>query len=388
MTVRVPVAITGLGLVSPLGHSVGQLSRRVAAGERAATAADGGVYVDALPLDVVPADKRARLGRLDRLCRLFLTASYLAVDDACIDLGSADPERVGLSFGTGLGCLLSNAEFYDKVVEHGAAAASPRVFAYTVSSAAAGEVSIALGIHGPNVTSHAGAAAGVAALGYGADLIRSGKADIVLAGGADANGAALIEALRAMRLLKRAETSRPFRDAVAGVWPSEGAVVAVLERGDLAQARRARIRAWLEGYACGFEPSLSSRAPVPDGVAATVHRALAAGGRAPGDIAWVMASAHGTPIDACERDALRAAAGERIALAPKAALGEAFAASGMFAIALTAGLFEEGQLTAGVALRLDGTPLPAGPLTAGPVLINDLCYSGTAAAMVIAPAGT
>src|SRR5215470_13468360 len=274
-----PVVITGLGVVSPLGHSVAELTRRLLAGERAVTGPDGGVLIDPLPLDAIPADVRARLGRADRFCRLFLAAGFLAVDDAALNLDGADAERVGLSFGTGFGCLLSDAEFYAKVVEQGPAAASPRVFAYTVSSAAAGEVSIALGIHGPNTTSHMGLAAGLGAIGYGVDLIELGKADVVLAGGGDANGPALVEALRAMRLLKDAAAARPFHDAMPGVWPSEGVAVVVLEREDHARARGARLLARADAYAAGFEPTLTSRAPQHAGVVAALRRALAAARR-------------------------------------------------------------------------------------------------------------
>src|SRR6185369_13541882 len=158
------VVVTGIGVLSPLGHTVEELTRRVLAGARAASAADGGVYMDAIPLDAVPADKRARVGRLDRVCRLTLAAAFLAIDDAGLQIpATVAADRVGLSVGTALGCLLSDAEFYEKVVEQGPTAASPRLFAYTVSSAAAGEVSIALGIHGPNSTSHMGLAAGLGA---------------------------------------------------------------------------------------------------------------------------------------------------------------------------------------------------------------------------------
>src|SRR4029453_5051724 len=235
------VVITGLGVVSPLGNSVSELTRRWRAGERAHSDADGGVTIETIPLDAVPEATRARTGRLDRICRLFLAASFLAVDDAALRIAPPDAERIGLSFGTGLRCFLSEAEFYEKVIEQGAAAASPRVFAYTVSSAAAGEVSIALGIHGPNVTSHMGLAAGLGAIASGCDLFELGKADVVLAGGADANGGALVQALRDMSLLKSADAALPFGDA-PGVWPSEGAAVAILERADRARARGAQAR--------------------------------------------------------------------------------------------------------------------------------------------------
>ena len=363
-----PVAITGFGVVSPLGHSVAELARRVAAGERAASTADGGVRIESVPLDGLPPATAARVGRLDRLCRLFLAAAFRAVGDAGVALPLADAERVGLSFGTGLGCLLSDAEFYEKVIEHGAAAASPRVFAATVSSAAAGEVSIALGIHGPNVTSHMGQAAGLGAIAYGHDLIQMGKADVVLAGGADANGPALVQALRDMRLLKDAQASRPFRDCVPGVWPSEGAAVAVLEAEDHARARGALVLARAESCALGFEPSLTMRTPCSDGIAAVLRRALAASARAPREIGAVLASAHGTPLDDVERAALHAVLGDCDAriCAPKQAHGEAFAASGAFGAALAV-----------ERLRAPGVEA---------ALVSSLCYSGSAAAMIVSRA--
>jgi 3-oxoacyl-[acyl-carrier-protein] synthase II len=362
------VVITGLGVVSPLGHTVGELVRRLRAGERAASAPGGGVLIDPIPLAAVPADTRARIGRLDRICRLFLAASCLAVEDAELTIERADADRVGLSFGTGLGCLLSDAEFYDRVVEHGPAAASPRVFAYTVSSAAAGEVSIALGIQGPNVTSHMGLAAGVGAIGYGCDLLQLGKADVVLAGGADANGAALMQALRDMGLAKPAEAARPFRDAVAGVWPSEGAAVAVLELEERARARGARVWAKVAGYASGFEPTLTTREPGIEGIATAFHRALDAGQRSPGEIDAVISSAHGTPLDACEQAALRAALGnvDPTLLTPKDGLGECFGASGALGVALAAGVLADARATSTEA-----------------VLVSSLCYSGSIAAMVM-----
>jgi 3-oxoacyl-[acyl-carrier-protein] synthase II len=358
----IDVAITGIGIVSPLGSSVAELSRRVAAGERA-PCGDHGTEVGAIPLDALPADRRVRVGRLDRVSRLFLAASFLAIEDAALSLPWRHAERVGLSFGTGLGCLLSDADFYERVVEQGAAAASPRVFAATVSSAAAGEVSIAMGIHGPNATLHMGLAAGLGAIGYGFDLIQLGKADLVLAGGADANGPALVEALRAMRLFKAPDAARPFVDAVPGAWPAEGGVVAVLERGDRARARGARRWGRIEGYAVGFEPTLTTRAPEGHGVIAALRRALGNAGRAGSEIDTVLMSAHGTPLDAVERAACEDALGpvERRVLAPKQALGECFGASGPLAVALAVGLAPPGSTA----------------------LISALCYSGSIGAMVI-----
>lgn len=318
------VVLTGTGLVSPLGNDVRAVADRLRAGEQRSRVAE-------IPLDVVPPEARTRIGRLDRVCRLALAASYLAVDDACLARPLARPERVGLVFGTGLGCLLSDAEFYDKVVAQGAGAASPRVFAYTVSSAAGGEVSIGLGIQGPNTTLHMGMAAGAGALGYAAELIAGGRADVVLAGGADALDAPLLDALRDMRLLKSPDQARPFVDAVPGVWPSEGAAILILEDAAHAAARGATVRARVLAHAAGFEPTLTSRAPVADGIIAVLRAALADHPRP--DL--VLASAHGTPLDALERAALDAVGLADVrTIAPKAHVGDAFGASSALAAAL------------------------------------------------------
>ncbi len=356
------VLVTGIGVLSPLGHAVEDLTRRVLAGTRAATASDGGVYIESIPLEAIPADKQTRIGRLDRICRLTLAAAFRAVADARLQIaGNVDAARVGLSLGTGLGCLLSDAEFYEKIVEQGTIAASPRLFAYTVSSAAAGEVSIALGIHGPNTTVHMGLAAGVGALGYGLDLIRLGAADVVLAGGIDANGPALVRGLKDMRLLK----APPLRDRAPGVWPSEGAAIFVLEREAHARARGAHVWGHLDGYAAGFEPTLTAAEPAHVGVAATLRGALADAACGVADVDVVCASACGTRLDECERAALVEVLGDvadRRFVAPKEVLGECFGASGALALAVALGMFAQRN--------------------AETALISSLCYSGNVGALV------
>jgi 3-oxoacyl-[acyl-carrier-protein] synthase II len=385
------VAIAGVGVVSPAGNSLADLTDAIRQGPLPGRGTAPGGMCD-IPLHVIPSDARTRIGRLDRLCRLFLAASYLAVDDTSLDLTAIDPERLALSFGTGLGCLLTNAEYYDRIVEQGVAAASPRLFAYTVSSAAAGEVSIALGITGPNVTHHAGLAGGLAAIGYGFDLIASGRADVAVAGGADANGEAIGEGLRDMRLLKTQAQSRPFLDSIPGIWPSEGAGVFVLAGEATARAAGARIRGRVLGYAAGFEPTLASAAPSARGVRETMQRALARSGVAADDVGLVVCSAHGTPVDTAERAAIAEVLGEgTVVLAPKAVLGEAFAASGVLGLASSLGL--EGGFTLPPGDRspaffstagdaLDPRQAASRARDGSVVMVNALCYSGNVVSLL------
>jgi len=388
------VLLTGLGVVSPLGCSVDEVTRRFAGGERVAEVG-GGAPVTEVPLDVVPSDRRVRIGRLDRLCRFFLAASYLAMRDAGIQIEARDAERVGLSFGTGLGCLLTNEEYNRKIVEHGPAAASPRLFAYTVSSAAAGEVSIAAGIKGPNITAHMGLAAGLGAIGYGFDLIRLGKADVVLAGGADVIGAALLEGLRDMELLKGPGDTDPLRSHKPGLFPSEAAVVAVLERSDRVRERGVVPLGRIDGYAAGFEPTLTERQRDPLGIRLTVERAVRASGRSGTDVGLVLTSVHGTPLDDVEIAAISEGLGpgaRPLLLHPKVSLGDCFGASGPLSLALGMGLLrDQPQLAAGVLRSRQGAPLSG--VEAGAqirecnvVMVNTLCYSGNCVTLVFSRA--
>jgi len=387
-----PIVITGIGVVSPLGVSASDVATRFCSGHSAVGPLDtlgvaeglGGTVAE-IPLDVVPADKRARIGRLDRLCRLFLSAAYLAVDAAALRIDDSSAERVGLSLGTGLGCLLTNAEYNQKLIEHGPAAASPRLFAYTVSSAAAGEVSIALGMKGANVTSHAGLAAGLQAVGYGFDLIRMGKADVVLAGGADALGEALVLGLADMGLLRTSGAS-------GGICPSEGAAVLVLERASGVRRRGARCWGRIDGYAAGFEPTLTRRNREPTGIRETMRRALAMSGRDPAAIDLVTTSAHGTAVDETERAALEeifGGPGAPLLFAPKAACGESFGAAGALSVALASGMLQAPPALAdGVAWSLDGRPVGAHAAQARLrdaklAMVHALCYSGPTVALVL-----
>jgi len=379
------VVISGAGIVSPLGHSVEEVAARFSRGESALQplAALGfaeilGATVD-IPIDCIPADRRTRIGRLDRLCRLFLTAAYLAVDDAGLQIGDAEADRAGLSFGTGLGCLLTNAEYNQKLVEHGPAAASPRLFAYTVSSAAAGEVSIALGIRGPNVTSHAGLAAGLQAIGYAAGLIRLGKADVVLAGGADVLGEALVRGLADLGLVgARDGAGAP----TSGMTPAEGGAVLVLESEEHARRRGAHVRASVRGYAAGFEPTLPHRERVPDGISNTMRRALAASGVDAADIDIVIRGAHGGSAGALEAHALRDVFGraQPVVVAPKAVWGETFGADGALNVALASPLLGDTRPQASHRRATRPTAPARRPLA----MVHSLCYSGPTVALVLA----
>jgi 3-oxoacyl-[acyl-carrier-protein] synthase II len=318
---------------------------------------------------------------------MYLAASCIAMDDAGLSHagsgGGYDSERSAISFGTGLGCLLTNAAYNSRLVEGGPRAASPRLFAYTVSSAAAGEVSIALGIRGPNLTSHHGLAAGLGALGYGADLIELGRADMVLAGGADALGPEIIEGLDAMGVLAAVPGRGTHTEPRVGVFPAEAAVVAVLENGERARARGARVLARVDGHAAGFEPTLVTHDPQPDGIRATAARALERSGRSGVDVAEVWPATSGSALDRVEHDAIfdaLGAASPAVSVPSKPALGETFGAAGMLALVLAAGRARPTDTDIDIDMAPGGTRRTRASRVA---MIHSLCYSGNSIAIVV-----
>jgi 3-oxoacyl-(acyl-carrier-protein) synthase len=222
-----------------------------------------------------------------------------------------------------------------------------------------------------------------------------GKADVVLAGGADALGEALVRGLGDMGLLKTRAGALPFGDRLAGVYPAEGAAVVVLERHDRARRRGARCWARIDGYAAGFEPTLTHHDRQCTGVVETMRRALALSGHAAGDVDLVMTSAHATAVDDTERTALctvLADAHSPLLFAPKAAWGETFGADGALSVALASALLDAPQPVAdNVARDLHGSPVSAGAARARLqdaqlALVHSLCYSGATVTLVLARA--
>jgi 3-oxoacyl-[acyl-carrier-protein] synthase II len=140
-------------------------------------------------LEALPTAVQARATRAERITQLVLAAGGSALDRAGLAAteGPARPE-LGVVIGTAFGCALTNAAYAARLVDGGPAAASPRLFAATVSNAAAGELSIAYRLGGPCVTLTAGAAAGLAALAHAVDMLRAGRATGLVAGGVDAFG--------------------------------------------------------------------------------------------------------------------------------------------------------------------------------------------------------
>jgi 3-oxoacyl-[acyl-carrier-protein] synthase II len=326
------VVVTGVGAVSPLGIGATKLHERWAAGVCGIVDGEGRCS------EFEPTDhftvKEAR--RADRFTQLILVASREALADAGWDGDPPYPvEEVGTIIGTGIGGI-GTIEANDRtLIEHGPKRVSPLAVPLMMGNAGAGAVSMRHGLKGPSYGVVSACAAGTHAIGSAMRAIQAGDATAMVAGGTEA---ALTDLSRAafvaVEALSETGISRPFDARRDGFVMGEGAAALVLENGELARARGARILAVLRGYGATSD-AFHLTAPPGDGegAARAITRALSDAGVAPEELVYVNAHGTSTPInDAAETIALKTALGEAARRIPisstKSAIGHLLGAAG------------------------------------------------------------
>ena len=340
------VAVTGLGAITPVGNTAPETWRAAVEGTSGidfirAFDADGlSVRVAAEVKDFDPAGlaNPKELRRLDRNVLLALAAGKEAVADA--NLNGYDPMRVGILFGSAIGGFIGIMEQADTMRDRGPDRVSPYFIPNVLVDAASGQLAISLGIKGPNYAPVSACATGSHAVGEGAELIRRGDADAILAGGTEACIHPLILAgFTAMRGLAAEDedppkASRPFDATRAGFVMGEGACVLVLEELESAQARGAQIYAEVLGYGTSND-AYHMAAPEPEaiGVAKMMQAALDRAGVEPERVGYVNAHGTSTPLgDAAETKAIKDVFGDHAynlaVSSTKSVMGHCFGAAG------------------------------------------------------------
>jgi 3-oxoacyl-[acyl-carrier-protein] synthase II len=313
-------------------------------------AAEVGDFDPAAYLDA----KQAR--RLDRFVQFSMSATKLAVQDACLDPTALDPARVAVQMGSAMGGLAYAEENLRSFVEGGTKHIDPRLATTTFAGAASCHVAIEYGFTGPNTTNAMSCAAGTIGIGEAARLIREGTVDVAIAGGVDAPLAPVCYgAFASMRAMSQrnddpARACRPFDADRDGFVMGEGACMLVLEEAASARARGARVYAEIRGYGINND-AYHMAAPRPDGsrAAECMRMAIDAAGLAPTDIGHVNAHASSTPLnDATESKAIRAALGAHADAVPvtgtKPYHGHALGASGAIEIAISCLSLQQGWI--------------------------------------------
>jgi 3-oxoacyl-[acyl-carrier-protein] synthase II len=350
------VVVTGLAALSPAGATVAALVDAHRSGAAAVRGRPATVDVD---LDrYVPARRRRRM---DRLGVLAVAACQTALADAGLAEVARPAHRIGVVLGTGLGPLESLERFTGPLLDGGPAAANPAVFPNTVYNAAAGQVAMLVGVTGVTSTVTSLHAAGAAAIGVAADLLRAGTAEVVLCPAVDVPTALVADAYDRSPLL-----GGPGAD---GHTLAEGGYALVLERHPAAVARGARILAEVTGHATASDARGIGRwDPRGRGVERAIRTALAAAGVDAAELSAVWAGAAGLPAaDRPELAAIaRVLAGRDVRVeTPKRLLGDPVGAGAHLCAVLA------------IAGRAPGEH--------GPVLVHSSSLGGTHVALVLTP---
>lgn len=353
------VVVTGIGAITPLGADVPTTWTALlggASGIRGDVLADaeahglGGVVAGTMtvdPADLLPPVEAKRLDRSQQ-------AAAVAAAEAWSDAGAPDPdpERLAVAIGTGIGGVRTLLREDDVLEASGARRVSPRTVPMLMANGPAALISISYGARAGVYTPVSACSSGAEAIALGARLIRSGEADVVIAGGTEAAIAPItVAGFAQTRALSGhtsdpASASRPFAADRDGFVLGEGAAVLVLESAEHALARGARIRAVLAGAGISADAHHMT-APAPDGSGqiAAMRKALAQARLDPSEIGHVNAHATGTPVgDAAEALAIRAVFGRATVTAPKAAIGHLFGAAGAVEAAIAVLSVENGVI--------------------------------------------
>ena len=315
-----PVAITGLGAITPLGPDVAALTEGLLSGRSGVGLLEAPEFA-ALPARLAATvDATGRLDRieartLDRVQQLALIAAREAWDDA--GAPEVEPERMAVVVGSGIGGALTILGQHDVLRESGPRRVSPHLVPMLMPNGPAATVGLALGARGGVHCPVSACASGAEALGQALELLRTGRVDVVVAGGSEAcvhplpmAGFAQMRAL-STRHDAPEEASRPYDKARDGFVLGEGAGLLVLEREEFARARGARVHARLAGAGLASDAHhVTAPDPSGTGAARSIARALEDAGITASDVGHINAHATSTPLgDIAEARALGIALG-------------------------------------------------------------------------------
>ena len=321
-TERTDVVVTGLGAITPVGADVASTWSSLLAGRSGVTKLTDD-WAEQLPARIAawaaadPATliDRVQARRMDR-CEQF---ALVAAREAWADAGTpeVDPERLGVVVSSGIGGVASTLAGYDVLREKGWSRISPFAIPMLMPNGSAGWLSIEFGARAGAHATVSACASGAEAIGYAIEMIRSGRAEVVLAGGTEAAIIPLnLAAFAAMRALSTRNdeperASRPFDKGRDGFVLGEGAGVIVLESAEHAARRNARVYAVAGGVGYSADAHHIAQ-PDPDasGVVLALRRTLADAGLDPEQIVHVNAHATSTPAgDVVECQAIAEALG-------------------------------------------------------------------------------
>ena len=322
------VVVTGLGAVTPVGNTPEETWTNLVNGVSGAapiTLFDASKFktqfaCEVKGLNVNDYIDRKEARKMDRYAQLAMISAIQAVNDCGMDLEKANKDRIGVVFGVGIGGIKT---FEDEVKYYGVHEAdgpkfNPFFIPKMIADIAAGQISIRFGFHGPNYTTTSACASSTNALADAFNLIRLGKADAIVAGGAEAAICACgVGGFNAMHALSTrnddpTHASRPFSASRDGFIMGEGAGCLILEELEHAKARGAKIYAEMAGAGMSAD-AYHITASHPEGLGArlVMQNALEDAEMAPEDIDYINVHGTSTPVgDISEAKAIQQVFGD------------------------------------------------------------------------------
>jgi 3-oxoacyl-[acyl-carrier-protein] synthase II len=403
------VVITGVGTVNSLGHSAPETWGKIlegCSGVAPITLFDATEFTSRIAGEVKDFDGESvtdahEVRKLDR----FTLFGMKAADEAIADSGIAqafDPERAGVLFGVGIGGLTDIEATKELLLERGPRRISPHFIPKIMMNAVAGRVSMKYGMQGANFVTASACASANHAIGLAFREIRSGYAEVMVAGGAEATvtplGIGGFCALRALSTRNDAptEASRPFDKGRDGFVLGEGAGAVVFEEYEHARARGAAIYAEITGFGMGADAfHITQPAPEGRGAARAIRMALDDARVDPDQVTYVNAHGTSTPInDPLETQAIKAVFGahaRRLAVSStKSMTGHLLGAAGALEIVVCALTVRDGKVHPTINLTdpdpecdLDYVPEGTREMPVQHALSNSLGFGGHNATLLL-----
>ena len=324
------VAVTGIGVVSPLGHSAAEIFEAARAGRSAIHRLDVPfAHRLAAPLGAtvqfngVHHFEPPKLRMLDRVSQFALVAASRALADSQPQLTDAERRRAGVFVGTGMGGINSIDDGYQTLYGEKSERIKPFMILMGMHNAPAAWIGIEHGLAGPNLTYSTACSSSAVAIGEAWLRLAHGDLDVAIAGGAEAplsfGSLKAWEALRTVATIDEKDPSascKPFAKNRSGMVLGEGAAMVVLEPWDRARARGVTIHGELIGYGLSTDAGHITR-PSVEGQAAAMRAALQAAGIDASEVDAINAHGTGTQAnDSVETAAIRAVFGHRAARIP------------------------------------------------------------------------
>ncbi len=365
------VVITGMGAVTPIGNDVNSFWNNIKEGTCGIDVIKSfditnfkcKLAAEVKDFDVTVALDKREARKMDKYCQYAMVAASEAVKNSGLDLEVEDRERIDVIVGSGIGGIGTIEREHTKLMEKGPSRVTPYLIPMIIGNMAAGNIAIKYGAKGMCSSVVTACATGTNAIGDSFHRIQDGRADIIIAGGAEASVSPLaLAGFASLTALSKSEdplrASIPFDKERDGFIMGDGAGIVVLESLEHAQKRNAKIYAEVKGYGATCDAyHITSPSPDGEGAARSMVMALIDGDIKAEEISYINAHGTSTPYnDKFETVAIKAAFGEYAYKVPvsstKSMTGHLLGASGAIEAIVCAKALEEGFIPATIGYKV------------------------------------